>query len=308
MRSVILAASRNSRFKQLVVSAPVTRSVVKRFIPGEGADDAIEATRQLVAAGLQVSLDNLGEDTTDPEQATAAAKASLAILERLADEGLAPATEVSLKLSALGQALPGDGERIALEHAHLVCAAAQRAGTKITLDMEDHTTTDSTLRILREVRRDFPATGAVLQSYLRRTESDCRDLATAGSRVRLCKGAYDEPESVAFQDRHEVDRSYVRCLSVLMAGEGYPMVATHDPRLVAIAADLVDRHDRKPDSYEFQMLYGIRPNEQRRLVAAGNTVRVYLPYGTDWYGYFMRRLAERPANVAFFLRSLATRS
>jgi proline dehydrogenase len=308
MRSVILAASRNSRFKQIVAAAPITRSVVKRFIPGEGADAAVEATRKLVAAGLQVSLDHLGEDTTDPEQASAAAKAYLAILERLAAEGLTPAAEVSLKLSAVGQALPGDGERIALEHAHLVCAAAERAGTMVTLDMEDHTTTDSTLRILGEVRRDFPVTGAVLQSYLRRTESDCRDLATAGSRVRLCKGAYDEPESVAFRDRHEVDRSYVRCLSVLMAGEGYPMVATHDPRLVAIAADLVDKHDRKPDSYEFQMLYGIRPNEQRRLVAAGNTVRVYLPYGTDWYSYFMRRLAERPSNVAFFLRSLATRS
>jgi len=308
MRSVILAASRNSRFKQIVAAAPITRTVVKRFIPGEGADDAVAATRRLVADGLQVSLDHLGEDTTDPEQAAAAAKAYLAILERLATEGLTPAAEVSLKLSAVGQALPGDGERIALDHAHLVCAAAERAGTTVTLDMEDHTTTDSTLRILQEVRRDFPATGAVLQSYLRRTESDCRDLATAGSRVRLCKGAYDEPESVAFTDRHEVDLSYVRCLSVLMAGEGYPMVATHDPRLVAIAADLVARHDRKQDSYEYQMLYGIRPNEQRRLVAAGNTVRVYLPYGTDWYGYFMRRLAERPANVAFFLRSLATRS
>ena len=308
MRSVILAASRDNRVKQLVASAPLTRSVVKRFIPGEGAEDAVGVTRRLVGDGLQVSLDHLGEDTTDQEQAAAAAKAYLAILERLADEGLTPAAEVSLKLSAVGQALPGDGERIALDHAHLVCAAAERAGTTVTLDMEDHTTTDSTLRILREVRRDFPSTGAVLQSYLRRTESDCRDLATAGSRVRLCKGAYDEPESVAFQDRHEVDLSYVRCLSVLMAGEGYPMVATHDPRLVAIAADLVDRHDRKPDSYEFQMLYGIRPLEQRRLVEAGHTVRVYLPYGTDWYGYLMRRLAERPANVAFFLRSLATRS
>jgi proline dehydrogenase len=308
MRSVILAASRDNRVKQIVAAAPITRSVVKRFIPGEGADDAVAATHRLVADGLQVSLDHLGEDTTDPEQAAAAAKAYLSILERLADEGLTPAAEVSIKLSAVGQALPGDGERIALEHAHLVCAAAERAGTTVTLDMEDHTTTDSTLRILRELRRDFPATGAVLQSYLRRTEADCRDLATAGSRVRLCKGAYDEPESVAFPDRHEVDLSYVRCLSVLMAGEGYPMIATHDPRLIAIALDRVRVHDRKPDSYEFQMLYGIRPNEQRRLLAAGHTVRVYLPYGTDWYGYFMRRLAERPANVAFFLRSLVTRS
>ena len=135
--------------------------------------------------------------------------------------------------------------------------------------MEDHTTTDSTLEILRELRRDFPATGAVLQAYLRRTEADCRDLATAGSRVRLCKGAYKEPESVAFQRRLEVDRSYVRCLNVLMAGEGYPMLATHDPRLVAIGEDLAEWLDRKPDTFEFQMLYGIRPDEQRRLAAAG---------------------------------------
>ena len=174
--------------------------------------------------------------------------------------------------------------------------------------MEDHTTTDSTLRILAEVRKDFPATGAVLQSYLRRTEADCRDLATAGSRVRLCKGAYEEPATVAYKDRAEVDKSYVRCLTILMAGAGRPMVATHDPRLIAIAQDRAAANDRPIDSYEFQMLYGIRPNEQRRLAELGHPVRVYTPYGVDWYGYFMRRLAERPANVAFFLRALATRS
>jgi len=255
-----------------------------------------------------VSLDHLGEDTADPEQAAAVAKAYLSVLDRLAAEGLTPDAEVSLKLSAVGQALPGDGERIALEHAHLICAAAERAGTTVTLDMEDHTTTDSTLRILAEVRKDFPATGAVLQSYLRRTEADCRDLATAGSRVRLCKGAYEEPASVAYKDRAEVDKSYVRCLAILMAGAGRPMIATHDPRMIAIAQDRAAANDRAIDSYEFQMLYGIRPNEQRRLVELGHPVRVYTPYGVDWYGYFMRRLAERPANVAFFLRALATRS
>ena len=308
MRSVILAASRNAGVKRLVATAPVTRDLVKRFVPGEDVDDAVRATRQLVADGLTVSLDHLGEDTLEAEQATAAAKAYLAVLDRLAAEGLTPAAEVSLKLSAVGQALPGDGEQIALEHAHLICAAAERAGTMVTLDMEEHTTTDSTLRILGELRRDFPTTGAVLQSYLRRSEGDCRDLATAGSRVRLCKGAYDEPESAAYRDRQEVDLSFVRCLSVLMAGGGYPMVATHDPLLIAIAEDLVRRHRRRPDSYEFQLLYGVRPEEQRRLAAAGNTVRVYVPYGSDWYGYLMRRLAERPANVAFFLRALATRS
>src|SRR5918995_118563 len=239
MRSLILAASRNQRVERLVATAPLSRSVVRRFVPGPTEDDAVAATRQLVADGLAVSLDHLGEDTTDREQAAVAAKAYLSMLDRLAAEGLTPETEVSLKLSAVGQALPEDGEALALEHAHLVCAAAERAGTTVTLDMEDHTTTDSTLRILGELRRDFPTTGAVLQSYLRRTESDCRDLATAGSRVRLCKGAYDEPESAAYRDRQEVDLSFVRCLSVLMAGGGYPMVATHDPLLIAIAEDLV---------------------------------------------------------------------
>ena len=174
--------------------------------------------------------------------------------------------------------------------------------------MEDHTTTDSTLAILRDLRKDFPETGAVLQAYLHRTEADCRALAYEGSRVRLCKGAYNEPEEVAFQAELDVDRSYVRCLKVLLAGQGYPMIATHDPRLVEIAS-----HARAAataatqGSYEFQMLYGIRPEEQRRLVAAGETVRVYIPYGHEWYGYLMRRLAERPQNLSFFLRSLISK-
>jgi proline dehydrogenase len=171
--------------------------------------------------------------------------------------------------------------------------------------MEDHTTTDSTLAVLAELREDFPATGVALQAYLRRTESDCRDLATSGSRVRLCKGAYAEPESVAYPSAREVDRSYVRCLNVLLAGDGYPMFATHDPRLVGIAEERAHWYERDAGTYEFQMLYGIRPDEQRRLASEGYTVRVYVPYGDEWYGYLMRRLAERPANVAFFLRALS---
>jgi proline dehydrogenase len=156
-------------------------------------------------------------------------------------------------------------------------------------------------------RADFPDTAAVLQSYLRRTEGDCRDLAVAGSRVRLCKGAYNEPASVAFSTKDEVDRSYVRCLNVLLAGDGYPMWATHDPRLIDIALARAESFGRAPGQYEFQMLYGIRPKEQRRLAADGQTVRVYLPYGQQWYGYLMRRLAERPANLVFFLRSLVSK-
>jgi proline dehydrogenase len=173
--------------------------------------------------------------------------------------------------------------------------------------MEDHTTTDATLAAVVALRADFPDVGAVLQASLRRTEADCRDLATAGSRVRLCKGAYREPASVAFQDSADVDLSYVRCLRLLLRGGGYPMVATHDPRLVAIAAAMAVQAGRVRGEYEYQMLFGVRPEEQRRLAARGEKIRVYLPYGTQWYPYLMRRLAERPANVAFFVRALSSK-
>jgi proline dehydrogenase len=212
--------------------------------------------------------------------------------------------EVSVKLSALGQLFD---EQLAFDHARAICTAATEAGSTVTLDMEDHTTTDSTLEILGKLRKDFPTTGVALQAYLRRTEADCREMASAGLRVRLCKGAYAEPESVAYQSATDVDKSYVRCLNILMSGAGYPMLATHDPRLVAIAEDRAKWFDRSPDEFEFQMLYGIRTEEQRRLVAEGYTMRVYVPYGNEWYGYLMRRLAERPANLAFFLRALRSK-
>ena len=217
------------------------------------------------------------------------------------------ADDYAVKLSAVGQSLPDDGEQIALDNARTICEAAEDAGTTVTLDMEDHTTTDSTLSILAELRQDFPETGAVLQSYLHRTESDCRDLATAGSRVRLCKGAYKEPASVAYQDAEDVDLSYVRCLKVLMAGQGYPMIASHDPRIVDIAGALATRNGRDQGTYEYQMLYGIRPDEQTRIADRGHQMRVYVPFGEEWYGYLMRRMAERPANLTFFLRSLVSK-
>jgi proline dehydrogenase len=304
LRSVILAAARSPRVERLVGTAPVSRDVVRRFVAGTGAADAIRTTREIVDDGLGVSLDNLGEDTVTPEQAERTKDEYVGLLTALSAAELTPAAEVSVKLSALGQRFD---EKVAFEHARAICAAATEAGTTVTLDMEDHSTTDSTLEILTRLRVDFPTTGAVLQSYLRRTEGDCRELAGSGSRVRLCKGAYSEPPEVAFQSRLDVDRSYVRCLNILMSGEGYPMVATHDPRLVAIAEDRAKWFDRSPDTFEFQMLYGIRPLEQRRLADEGYTVRVYVPYGTQWYGYLMRRLAERPANLVFFARALSSR-
>jgi proline dehydrogenase len=307
LRELLLGVSRSNRLRRVVEKVPISRGVVARFIAGDENEDAVRVTRELVAEGLTTTIDHLGEDTLDRAQAENVAGAYISLLKALREAGLTGSAEVSVKLSAVGQALPGDGERIALENAREICQAAADAGTTVTLDMEDHTTTDSTLSILDDLRKDFPATGAVLQAYLHRTEADCRRLAHAGSRVRLCKGAYQEPASVAYQDENDVDRSYVRCMKILLGGGGYPMLATHDPRLVEIAGSLAARYRREQGSYEYQMLYGVRPDEQRRLVRSGENVRVYVPYGHQWYGYMMRRLAERPANVTFFLRSLVTK-
>ena len=304
LRAALLTASRNHTVRHLIETAPVSRDVVRRFVAGTSVEDAVSTTGALVDAGLTVTLDHLGEDTTEVGHADATTKAYVALLGRLAERGLAGRAEVSVKLSAIGQALD---PAMALDNAQAICDAASAAGTTVTVDMEDHTTTDSTLSIVRDLRADFQWVGAVLQAYLRRTEADCKDFAAEGSRVRLCKGAYKEPASVAFQSRMDVDKSYVRCLRVLMEGAGFPMVATHDPRLIAIAAEVARLNNRALGEFEFQMLYGIRPNEQGRLVAEGNMVRVYVPYGEEWYGYLMRRLAERPSNVAFFLRALATK-
>ena len=307
LRRSLLALSRSSQLKDLVTTLPVSGGIVARYVPGETTESAIGATKHLVDDGLLVTLDYLGEDTLDRAQADHTVQAYVELLKALGASGLSHGAEVSVKLSAVGQALPGDGEKIALDNGRTICQAARNAGTTVTLDMEDHTTTDSTLEVLRNLRQDFPETGAVVQAYLHRTEADCRDLAFEGSRVRLCKGAYKEPESVAFQDKQDVNRSYVRCLKVLMAGRGYPMVATHDPRLIDIGGALAARHSRQKGSYEFQMLYGIRPEEQRRLARSGETMRVYIPYGQEWYGYLMRRLAERPQNLSFFLKSLISK-
>ncbi len=266
-------------------------------------------TGQLLGRGLLVTLDHLGEHTTDPDQAAAAAGEYISLLGRLAAAGHARggAAEVSVKPTAVGLGLSEHGEKTATENIARICAAAEAAGTTVTLDMEEHDKVEAVLRIHRELRGEFVTLGCVIQSYLRRSESDCAALARAGSRVRLCKGAYDAPAEVAFTDRRDVDRCYVRCLRSLLAGSGYPMVATHDPRLIEIAGTQAILAGRPVEAFEYQMLYGIRPVEQRRLAASGARMRVYVPYGSDWYGYLTRRLAERPANLAFFLRSLASR-
>lgn len=335
LRRPILALSANHAVRDALVAAPFTSSVVRRFIAGETADDAVRAVAELTAGGLLVTLDHLGEDTVDPAAADAVVDAYLELLRGLADAGLAAGAEVSVKLSAVGLALPAavgsatelavgsatgsagpvapglpdqpTGRQRAAAGAARIADAAYAAGARMTLDMEDHAAVDDTLEILAGLRADHPDVGVAIQAMLRRTAADLVELTGPGSRVRLVKGAYDEPATEAYETPQEIDLAYVRDLRVLMAGRGYPMVGSHDPRLIAIAGRLAADHHRSRDSFEHQMLFGIRPDEQRRLVDGGYRVRVYVPYGVDWYGYFTRRLAERPANLAFFLRAMATR-
>ncbi|MFE9921794.1 proline dehydrogenase family protein [Streptomyces sp. NPDC005774] len=303
---VILAASRSDRMRRLVSAAPVTKQVVDRFIPGETVDEILPVIDELTGNGLELTMDVVGEDITTPEQATTARDAYLELIGRLGPLELGTRAEMSVKLSMFGQALPG-GHDLALANVRPVVEAAAAIGTTVTLDAEDHTTLDSMFAIHDELRKDFPQTGCVIQAYLFRTEEDARRLAANGSRVRLVKGAYKEPVEVAHQHKHEIDKAYVRVLRTLMEGEGYPMIGSHDPRLISITQELARTAGRKLDEYEFQMLYGIRGDEHLRLAAEGHRMRVYTAYGTDWYGYFMRRLAEKPANLRFFLRSMVSK-
>ncbi|WP_406473131.1 proline dehydrogenase family protein [Streptomyces sp. NBC_01615] len=303
---VILAASRSDRMRRFVSAAPGTKQVVARFIAGETVDQIIPIVQDAVDKGLEVTLDVVGEDITTREQAFAARDAYLELIEHLKELDLGTKAEMSIKLSMFGQALE-DGHELALANVRPVVEAAAAIGTTVTLDAEDHTTLDSMFAIHEELRKDFPQTGCVIQAYLFRTEADARRLADSGSRVRLVKGAYKEPAEVAYQQKAETDKAYVRILKILMDGEGYPMIGSHDPRLISIAQELARKAGRKLDEYEFQMLYGIRSEEHLRLAAEGHRMRVYTAYGTDWYGYFMRRLAEKPANLLFFARSILTR-
>ncbi len=252
-RPAILAASRSDGLRRTAERLPVTRDVVHRFVPGETVVDALNSVVALRDSRRLVSIDYLGEDTTEVEDADKTVHAYLELLDALGTRGEDAGTtvrplEVSLKLSALGQALPRDGEKIARDNAHTICERAQRVGAWVTVDAEDHTTTDSTLSIVRDLRTEFPWLGTVLQAYLKRTEGDCQEFAASGARIRLCKGAYDEPASVAFRDSDDVNDSYMRCLRVLMAGSGYPMVASHDPAIIEAVPALVreNRPRRRP--------------------------------------------------------------
>ncbi|ELS51098.1 hypothetical protein STVIR_7943 [Streptomyces viridochromogenes Tue57] len=293
--------------RRLISAAPATKRVVDRFIPGETVDKVMPIIEDLTNKGLELTMDVVGEDITNPEQAAAARDTYLDLIDRLKHLELGERVEMSVKLSMFGQALDG-GHDLALANVRPVVEAAAAIDTTVTLDAEDHTTLDSMFTIHEELRKDFPQTGCVIQAYLFRTEADARRLAGNASRVRLVKGAYKEPAEVAYQQKHEIDKAYVRILKILMEGDGYPMIGSHDPRLISMTQERARQAGRKLDQYEFQMLYGIRSDEHLRLAAEGHRMRVYTAYGTDWYGYFMRRLAEKPANLRFFLRSMLSKS
>ncbi|MEU1391824.1 MULTISPECIES: proline dehydrogenase family protein [unclassified Nonomuraea] len=291
LRQAMLAVSKSERAERVITTSPLTRDVVKRYV----ADDVGEVIRGLTHEGLLVTVDHLGEEVTDRRQAEAAVREYLSLLDRLP-----PGGDASVKLTALGLRL---SEQVALDNAATICEAAAGRGITVTLDAEEHDTIGGLHFVHATLRKEHPDVGIVVQAYLPDALERCEKLV--GARVRLCKGAYTAPG--AYNRPADVDRSFVRCLKILMAGTGYPMIATHDPRMIQIASTLAVLDGRDVNGFEYQMLYGVRPGEQRRLAGLGGQVRVYVPYGADWYAYLMRRLAERPRNLAFFLRSLLSR-
>lgn len=304
LSALLNRASRSRAARRAVESFPLTRRVVSRFVAGEEAGHAVAVARALSAAGMAVTIDRLGEDVADEAGANGTAAAYRELLKALAAAGVSDGADVSLKLSSVGQALPGNGPEVAAGLARQVCRDAAEAGATVSLDMEGHRTVDATLATAAGLRAEFPAVASVLQASLRRTQADIAALAGTGARVRLVKGAYREPAAVAYQRKADVDRAYAAGVRALMSSSCYPQVATHDPAMIALAVEAAAASGRGPRAWELQMLYGIRADLQRELRAAGHQVRVYVPFGRDWYPYFMRRLAERPANVAFFARAL----
>jgi proline dehydrogenase len=298
-RNLFLWASRRRWLARVATGFPLTRPMVRRFIAGERLEDALTVLERLREQGLRWTLDVLGESVSSPESARAAADRYLEALDALSERGLE--ANVSIKLTQVGLGI--DPELCRSNVARVVERAAQ-LGAFVRIDMEDHTKSDVTLEIARSLHGGYDDVGVVIQSYLRRSAADIEQLIGEQIRVRLCKGAYDEPPSVAFARKVDVDESFAQLMERLMLAGRYPGLATHDEGLIARAIQLADQHGVGPEQFEFQMLYGVRRDLQDWLVEQGWTVRVYVPFGAEWYPYFMRRLAERPANALFMLRSV----
>jgi proline dehydrogenase len=298
-RVMFLWASHRRALASLATAIPFTRRMVRRFVAGDTLDDALAALERLREQGMHATVDVLGESVSSHDMATAAADRYISTLDALAGRGLEP--NVSLKLTQMGLDIDPDFCR---ENVARVVERARQHDAFVRVDMEDHTKTDATLEIARALHAEYPDVGVVVQSYLRRSAADIEQLIGEQVRVRLCKGAYDEPATVAFATKEEVDQSYRELMERLLRDGRYPAIATHDERLIDRAIEFTAANGITPDRFEFQMLYGIRRDLHERLVAQGFTVRVYVPYGTQWYPYYMRRLAERPANVVFLALSV----
>jgi len=305
LRTGLLWLSEQPRIFSIIRGSGLARRLASRFVAGETVEAAVAAVTQLNAAGIRASLDLLGESVASAAEARGARDTYLETLHRIRRAGAD--ANVSVKLTQMGLAID---ERLCVENLRAIIAEARDHGSFVRIDMEQSEYTERTLQLFRGTfHPEFGnAVGVVLQSYLRRTERDVEDMIALGARVRLCKGAYQEPPSVAFPDKRDVDVNYVRCMERLLERGTYPGIATHDTAIIAHAKEFARRLGLAPQRFEFQMLYGVRRDLQRRLRREGYNVRVYVPFGSHWYPYLMRRLAERPANVVFLLGNIVRES
>ncbi|HXC33348.1 MAG TPA: proline dehydrogenase family protein [Verrucomicrobiae bacterium] len=298
LRALLLELAKSNRLKSWITTNSAMRRMARRFVPGEELGPAIEAARACNKSGMTVTLDHLGENVATREDAARALVSYTEALERIIAEGIEG--NVSLKLTHLGLDL---GEDFCTEQLRILTRRAGELGSFVRVDMEGSAYTDRTLRIVKEVHAESPAVGTVIQAYLYRSEADVQDLLAAGCRIRLVKGAYREPPRIAFRSKKDVDANFIKLMKVLLPSGIYHALATQDPKIIEAAIRFAAEQNITKDKFEFQMLYGIRTDLQHRLVRQGYRVRVYIPFGRDWFPYFMRRLAERPANVAFFVRN-----
>lgn len=304
LRLFLLYLSRAGWARGLITRWGVARRMARRFVAGETLDDAISASQALNQRGLLVTLDYLGESVARAEDTVAVVDMYRALLNRIQQQGLK--ASVSLKLTHLGLDISEELCQTNLRH---ILTTAKAHGIPVTIDMENTPYTDVTLRIYRTMRDeyDFSNVGTVIQSYLRRSEADMQALAAEGAHIRLVKGAYLEPAELAFPDKAEVDASFIRLLRDYLPSSGYLCIASHDEQMIAAGQSAAKAAALPPERFEFQMLYGIRTTRQEELAKAGYQMRVYVPFGEAWYPYFMRRLAERPANLWFFTKSFFSR-
>ncbi len=299
LRRTILALSRNKALREWVEISPAARRLSSRFVAGSKLEDAIRVCRAIHADGITATLDYLGENVKSLDEAAACRESYLTTLHAMQEAGVEP--NVSIKLTQFGLDL---SESVCEENVAALVKAAAAIGGFVRIDMEGSAYTDRTLALVTRVHREQGACGTVIQSYLHRSAADIEALERARIRVRLVKGAYLEPPEIAFPDKAHVDRNYLALAKGLLTAGEYPAIATHDERMIEALERFVSEKGIGRDRFEFQMLYGIRRDLQRRLVNEGYRLRLYVPFGEAWYPYFMRRLAERPANLLFFVRSL----